>query len=196
MAYLEKGNLEAAKENINKCMELEDSSMPHVILGRILLEEGNFEESIVETQKALKDKPRQIDALINLALAYKKTGRYDTAERFFKKALFIDANPDSVYHANASLGLMETYLLAGKPELLNDLSIRFITSINDKMLEGLLRRFEKDEKTYRFLINAPKLLEEMGKSYYNLGVICYDKKSEMEFDKIPEKATDTEEITR
>lgn len=82
-ALMAKGDLDAAYDTINKSLSINaENAMAFNILGHILLEQGHFQSAILELQKALELDPNMIEALTNLALAYKQKKE---AENCFRK---------------------------------------------------------------------------------------------------------------
>lgn len=57
---------------------------------------GNFEKTLIYTTEALKDNPRNQQALLVGALAAEKLGRYNRARQYYEDLIIIDGNETSV----------------------------------------------------------------------------------------------------
>lgn len=79
------------------------------LMGSLLLAEGKKEKALDHLMKAEKSSSKQPELYVKLGEVYLKMKHWPDAERSFCKALSID--PD---HADAHLGLCQTYLSVGK----------------------------------------------------------------------------------
>jgi tetratricopeptide (TPR) repeat protein len=91
---------EAAKKNCMQAAELDGELVPvRVIFGSILTGTGQYEDAIVEFQKALQMDSSSFDAWLGLAKAYDALGQTEKAEASYRGA--IDLQPNVWYGYNA-----------------------------------------------------------------------------------------------
>jgi tetratricopeptide (TPR) repeat protein len=123
----------------------EDRTIALLGLGWVNANEHKHREAIAFYQKVLKEEPLQIVALVSLGNAYNWLGEYDQAEKYFKRALEIDANNE---YALAELGTV--YLNKGdikkSKELLAE-SLKINSSTYSCPYEGLGLLYLKQGKS-------------------------------------------------
>jgi len=82
-----------------------------LVLGNKYLEEGKYEEAILEFQKVIKIEPNNIEARVGLAKAYQKTGKLDDAEKILNEAIGINPKKVDPYLELAELYISENNLV-------------------------------------------------------------------------------------
>jgi len=86
--YLAKDRRAEAKEIFRRALrEKPDSSTAHREIGRLLLEEGVFEEGVFHLLRALEIRPKDHEALNGMGRVFMERGLYKTALGFFRRAL-------------------------------------------------------------------------------------------------------------
>jgi len=81
-------------------------NIPPTLLGYIQRRQGKWEESLENLKKAFKLNPRVDDIPFQIGLSHRFLRRYQEAEAWFNRTLFINPNNNSVKLAIASLSLL------------------------------------------------------------------------------------------
>ena len=93
-AYIQLGNIDSAKEEYRRALEVKpDSEVAHAGLGRAYQLSGQTEKAIEEWEKALKINERQTGLYLDLAKAYSNKGDKEKAIAALKK--LIESDPRS-----------------------------------------------------------------------------------------------------
>jgi len=80
--------IESARQACRQALDLDDSlAAPHICLGTLFNGTGQYEEAVLEFQRALEREPSSDDAYRGLAAAYTAQARLDNAEATYKKAI-------------------------------------------------------------------------------------------------------------
>ena len=85
-------NLDIAKKYLENSLKISDSEEKRYLLGEILVQEGNFEEAIVEYNNLISKNPKKIDYTIALANIYVLERKYLKAHEVLKN--YIKNNPE------------------------------------------------------------------------------------------------------
>src|SRR5579863_5613628 len=87
VAALSASNLDQALKDFQEVVRLTPSAEPgHLMVGFVLARLGRTKEAILELEKAIALKPSDVDAQLNLALAYEQDGAAAKAVPHFEKA--------------------------------------------------------------------------------------------------------------
>lgn len=175
-ALTEKGDLDAAFDNIKKSLSMnKNNARAYHILGRILLEQKHPQAAILEFNKALSLGSNSIETIIYLALAHKKQKDYSESIRYYKMALLKNPNPQNFENIYAKLGLVEIYALIGDEAALKMISSNLIQSVNKQRLLNIVDNIYNDQRHHRPLMDSRILLSEIGKRYLKAGEDCLQK---------------------
>jgi len=82
-----------------------------LVLGNKFIEEGKYEEAILEFQKVIKIEPKNIEARVELAKAYIKISKLEEAERILKETIGINPKKVDPYLELAKLYISESNLV-------------------------------------------------------------------------------------
>jgi Flp pilus assembly protein TadD len=85
--------------------------VPGVTEAKALIDKDKFADAIPHLQAALKAAPANADVLNLLGFTHRKTGKFDDAEGFYKKALDVNSN-----HLGALNYLGQLYIETGRLE--------------------------------------------------------------------------------
>ena len=78
---------ENAEMSCHRALTIDDSLWEvHMALGNLYQTNGQFDESILELQAAIKQQPTAVDPYVNLGMVYAALGRTDAAEEQFLRA--------------------------------------------------------------------------------------------------------------
>ena len=86
-------------------------TVPGLAEAKALIDKDSYRDAILHLETALKAAPTNADVLNLLGFTHRKTGKFDAAEDFYRKALDINAN-----HLGALNYLGQLYLETGRPE--------------------------------------------------------------------------------
>ena len=104
---------EIAIEYENKQIEVNPGAYVHVNRGLMYLDNGEFENAIIDFEKAIEFEPNDIYAYNNIAYTYKRQCEYEKAVDVYKKGLELDVDESKeILHRN----LYIAYLLLGRYE--------------------------------------------------------------------------------
>ena len=83
--------------SLMKSNEIEQSDY-HYLVGKILHKTGNYSEAVAQLEASLNKNPDNLDALLELGLAYKNARLSDNALALFEKAIRIAPIDPRPYH--------------------------------------------------------------------------------------------------
>jgi tetratricopeptide (TPR) repeat protein len=92
MLLMEKGDVNGARENLERALQWTQNPVWQANLGGLYFKQGNYQGALVQFQKALAgmaDNPALRD---NLGMTFRALGRYAEAESQFREALRLDPN--------------------------------------------------------------------------------------------------------
>lgn len=83
--------------------ELKPQRLDYLNEALALERQGDYEAALTSYRLALRDHPRDLRVLQNMAIAFTKTNRHDDAIRFYRRALEIDATLAGAHYGLAFL---------------------------------------------------------------------------------------------
>ncbi|MFH1784306.1 MAG: tetratricopeptide repeat protein [bacterium] len=93
LAYLGKGEYNAARESVEKALDMNKRNpFAYVAQGRILAEQGKFDKALKKFNKAIKVDPLCAEAFFYKGQLYEKQRQYGKAGISYKNALSVDNN--------------------------------------------------------------------------------------------------------
>lgn len=102
-SYYLDGNLPAAKESLDKAVELEPELVPALMyLSRVYLDDRNYEDMVPLLETARSVDPTNPDVQLTLGIAYRGTGRLDDARKAYEQALVLRPD-DPTPHFNLGI---------------------------------------------------------------------------------------------
>ena len=135
--YYDEGKNEEAKAHILESIKLlPNFSEGNNVLGQILSAEGNEIDAEKSYKISISIKPNDESALANLATLYLKTGKYDLALEYFRRAIQINSNLAQAYsgilqYAKKTCGLRPTIEAIGGIALLKTSSPQAAVTLID-----------------------------------------------------------------
>jgi Flp pilus assembly protein TadD len=101
IAMFECGQVDAARTNIERALQLDGVSIPalYTYLARIYLEQGRVQEAVREAQKGALLPPATADALYWLGQVYEAAGNVNAARESYQRGLDIDPNSNLIQSA-------------------------------------------------------------------------------------------------
>jgi tetratricopeptide (TPR) repeat protein len=166
------GDKKTANEYYLKAIELKpNSSPPHYFYGLFLSEEGKYNESIVEFEKALNLVPSDINTIKALLNNYQTTEQWGKLNALAKDGLLIDPDDNELkMYLNSSLTKKSILDIENDKANVNptkekflDLSLKyFLANKFDKSIDAAKKALEIDP-------NFAEAYNNLGSGYINLG---------------------------
>lgn len=105
-SYYLDGNKPAAKESLDKAVELEPELVPALMyLSRVYLDDRNYEAMVPLLETAKRVDPINPDVQLTLGIAYRGVGQLDDARKAYEQALVLDpADPTAHFNLGILLG--------------------------------------------------------------------------------------------
>lgn len=151
-AWIELGRFYFSKKQIQKAesvyyqwLQIHPGSMnAFLALGKLYLLSDNIPRLIETYEQILKLDPRSADAFYNLGIAYYRDEQFDTAQKFFSRAIELAEYPDAYFYLGA-MAYHESNFVEAKKYFQKRIELR--KSIEDEFADEAIRLIRKINAT-------------------------------------------------
>ena len=108
LSYLDLGQLENARNDFNKAIELDNTiAEAYINRARIAINDKKFDEALQDVNAALKINSNLADAFVLRGNIYREQGNFSMAATEYEKAIKIDPSLPGIYYNRGVLYIME-----------------------------------------------------------------------------------------